>query len=340
MLRFSCILSMTMLKSALNIVFFLAAFLSCARTGTIGLKKHRFNKFPAHIVWFQFPALASEHLALLKFSLSGAGEKTAVENHVCLGNMWNFNLFKIRPSAREGFLSQMTGSANIKGGCEDYGLTPIWNHFLDSGRVSGIIESGVAAGGSVIPSKECYLRNSDFYRNVVVWRMDDELKELAEPFDLQTPRVFETGRVYRGRSCGVKGCDSDISSNVKAIWKQYFSSKRRTLFIVRDFNYLEALKKRDIRRAEKVLGELDALYAYFSRLNKKNNNILVVVSGSEARRFEFPRKGKEWVSFKKKGRKIMYRKSSLMSPVYARGPRSERFCGIFPESEMLKRLSD
>ena len=237
-------------------------------------------------------------------------------------------------------MSQITGSANIKGECEDYELAPIWNHFMDSGRVSGVIESGVAGGNSIITSKKCYRRNPDFYKNIVVWRMDDELKEWAEPFDLKAPQLFEAGKVYRDQTCGAKNCDSDISSNVKAIWKQHFSGKKRTLLIVRDFNYLDALKKRDIRRAEKVLEELDMLYAYFSELNGKNNNILVVVSGSEVRRFEFPRKGKEWVSFKKKGRKIVYRKSSLMSPVYARGPRSEKFCGIFPESQMFERLSD
>ena len=123
-----------MLKSALNILLFVILPLSCARKGVIGQAEHTFNNRPGHIVWFQFPGLASEHLALSKFSLSSADQKTAIEDHVCLGNIWNYNLFKIRPSAREGFLSQMTGSPNIKGQCEDYKLTPIWNYFMDSGK--------------------------------------------------------------------------------------------------------------------------------------------------------------------------------------------------------------
>ena len=203
-----------------------------------------------------------------------------------------------------------------------------------------MIESGVAGGHSIVASKECYRQNTDFYKNVIVWRMDDELKKWAKPFHFQEPQIFERGQVYYDQSCKSKGCESDISDNVKAIWKRHFHDERPTLFIIRDFNYLNALKRKDIRRAQRVLEEMNALYAYFSRLNQKNNNILVLVSGSETRRFEFPQKGKEWVAFKKRGRKIIYRKSSLMSPVYAYGPRSEKFCGIFSESQMLERLSD
>ena len=330
----------TMLKSTINIILFFLIFSSCARTGTIGFKEHGLNSRPRHIVWFQFPGLASEHLALSKFSLSGAEQTTAIENHICLGNMWNFNLFKIRPSARDGFLSQMTGSLNIKGRCEDYKLTPVWNHFMDSGRISGMIESGISGGNSIISSKECYRQNRDFYKNIVIWRMDDELKEWAEPFHFQTLRKFEAGEVYYDQSCSVNKCDSDISRNIKTIWKRHFSDERKTLLIIRDFNYLDALKKKDVRTAEKILKELDGLYAYFSHLNQKNNNILVLISGSETRRFEFPQRGEEWIAFKKRGRKIIYRKSSLMSPVYAYGPQAENFCGIFPESQMFKRLSD
>ena len=307
---------------------------------TIGLKKHRFNASPKHIVWFQFPGLASEHLALSKFSLSHADQKMAIEKHTCLGNMWNFNLFKIRPFARESFLSQMTGSTNIKNQCEDYKATPIWNYFMASGRVSGMIESGATPKGSIIFSKECYRKKPDFYKNIAIWRMDDELKNWAVPFHFQGLQKFEAGRVYYDQSCREKGCDSDILSNVKAIWKQYFARERKTLFIIRDFNYLNALKRKDIRKAEKILENLGLLYDYFSHLDAEGDNILVVISGSETLRFEFPKKGKEWVAFKEKGRRIIYRRSSLMSPVYASGPRSEKFCGIFPESQMLKRFSD
>ena len=325
-----------MLQSSLGILFFLVLLVSCARVKTIGTKKHNFNNQPRHIVWFQFPGLASEHLALSRFSRSRADQKTDIENHVCLGNMWNFNLFKIRPSAKEGFLSQMTGSTNIKNQCVDYKLTPIWDYFMNSKRISGMIESGVWGGNSIVSSRECYEQNIAFYKNITVWKMDDELMEIAIPFYHQNLGTIDSGKIYYDKSCSKNNCTSDISDNVKAIWKKYFFNERKTLFIIRNFNYLNALKKKDIRKATKVLEELDAIYAYFSRFK----NVLVVISGSETRRFELPRKGKDWGLFIKKGRKVTYRDSSLMSPVYAQGPRSEKFCGIFLESQMLKRLSD
>ena len=329
-----------MLQNFFNILFFLVLLFSCARVKTIGLKKHSFNNRARHIVWFQFPGLASEHLALSKFSHSNVEQKIGIADHICLGNMWNFNLFKIRPSAREGFLSQMTGSTNIKNRCEDYQLIPIWDYFMDSGRISGMIESGVSEEKSIIFSKKCYLKNTKFYKNIVIWKMDDELIDMARPFHFQEPQAFEKGKIYYDKSCSVKGCATDISSNIKAIWEQYFYSQRQTLFIIRNFNYLNALKKRDVRKATGILEELDALYTYFSRLGQKNNDILLLISGSETRRFEFPKKGTDWGVFKKEGRKIIYHKSSLLSPVYAKGPQAEKFCGIFSESQMLKRLLD
>ena len=107
-----------------------------------------------------------------------------------MGNMWNFNLFKIRPSARESFLSQITGSQNIKGRCEDYQNTPIWNYFEGRGRVSGQLNPGFPKG-SLVFSKECHRQNGDFYKNFILWRMDDKLKEMAEPFHFQDFQVRE-----------------------------------------------------------------------------------------------------------------------------------------------------
>ena len=328
------------MHNILKMVFSITVIFSCAQTKRIGLKQHHFNVLPQHIIWFQFPGLASEQLALLRFSLSSAERETNLERSACLGNMWNFNLFKIRPSAQESFLSQITGSKNIKGQCEDYKNTPIWEYFQGGGRISGAIESGVSDEDSLVFSQECLRQSKDFYNNLTLWRMDDKLKNVAMPFHFQALPKLEKGKIYYDKSCRGNNCESDLSGNVKAIWEQYFSDRRETFFIIRDFNYLKALKRKDIHGARKILERMESLYAYFSRFNKKNYNILLLVTGAETRRFEFPQKGREWAAFEKKGKKIIYRQSSLMSPVYAEGPRAENFCGIFPESELSKRLSD
>ena len=107
---------------------------------TIGFQEHHFGKTPRHIVWFQIAGLDSEHLAMLKYSLSHAKQITEFEKHLCVGHIWNFNLFKIRPSSQEGFMAQMTGSKNIQGGggCADYERTPLWDYFAESKGFSGV----------------------------------------------------------------------------------------------------------------------------------------------------------------------------------------------------------
>ena len=261
---------------------------SCAGIHTIGLKKYNPDKTPRHIVWFQVAGLASEHLAMLRFSLSDAAEVTSFENHLCLGQTWSFNLFKIRPTAQEGFLSQQTGSKNIKEDCSDYERVALWDHL----GWKAVAIAGADTGGT------CKEQRSHFYRNAVFWKQQD----------------------------------------TRALWEEHFSRKKGTLLIIRDFEYLAALRENDVRRARKVLEKLEKWHAYFARRNRKKNEILLVVSGSQAYGIEFPQGGKGWAAFEKKGGGIVYRNSALLSPVYASGPWAENFCGIFEESQMLKRF--
>ena len=75
---------------------------------------------------------------------------------------------------------------------------------------------------------------------------------------------------------------------------------------------------------------------YVNSLNRKD--VLVVITGAESLNIEFPKEGKEWADFERMGKNVIYKNSSLMAPVLATGPMSENFCGLFDESEMLKRI--
>ena len=184
----------------------------------------------------------------------------------------------------------------------------------------------------------CYKENPDFYKNVIIWKMGGVSQE-GESFHIQIPRAFEQGRIYYDKSCRKKDCFSKLAYNAKSIWDRHFSSRNQTLFIIRDFAYLKALKDKNISKARQSLTEIDKLLSYFIKLNNKNKDeILIVVSGSESRRFEFPRQGQDWASFDEKGHHVLYRRSGLISPVYAWGSRAENFCGIYDESEILKRF--
>ena len=110
----------------------------------------------------------------------------------------------------------------------------------------------------------------------------------------------------------------------------------KTVFVVRDFNFQNALKKKDITLAKEALQEIDRLVASIDK--SKASELLIIVSGAESLPIEFPVQGKSWAEFEKSGKNVIYKTSSLMSPVLAVGAMSENFCGIFDESEMLKRV--
>ncbi len=106
--------------------------------------------------------------------------------------------------------------------------------------------------------------------------------------------------------------------------------------MVRDFNFQKALRKKDIVFAKESLQEIERILNVVQA--SKRNDILVLVTGAESLNIEFPKEGKEWAEFERSGKNLIFKNSSLMSPVIAKGPMSENFCGLFDESDMLKRL--
>ena len=99
---------------------------------SLNLKKHQFGLQPTRIVWIQVAGLDHEHLAMLRFSYPTANDKTALENSMCTGLAWSYNLFTLRPSPQESMLSQITGKKNIVGKCDDFSQKPIWEYLIAS----------------------------------------------------------------------------------------------------------------------------------------------------------------------------------------------------------------
>jgi hypothetical protein len=110
----------------------------------------------------------------------------------------------------------------------------------------------------------------------------------------------------------------------------------KNIMVVRDFNFQNALKKKDLSLAKESLQEIDRLVA--SIPHDRKSEFLIIVSGAESLPIEFPLQGKEWSDFEKSGKNVFYKKSSLMSPVLASGAMAENFCGIFEETDMMKRI--
>src|SRR5690606_23978229 len=124
----------------MKLIIFLLLITSCAQVTSLNLKKHQFGQLPTKIVWIQIAGLSEEQLALLKFSATSSDYATNMGRSLCIGKAWDYDLYRLRPNAKLGFLSQLTGKKNIKNSCEDYEQKAIWNYLRPSGFKAGVFE--------------------------------------------------------------------------------------------------------------------------------------------------------------------------------------------------------
>jgi hypothetical protein len=307
----------------------------CSKLQTLNLKLHEFNQTPDHVIWFQIAGLDEEHIAMLRFNLKNDKNKSSFESAQCIGKAWSYNLYDLRPGPRKSFQSQLASSKNIKGTCSDLKKPPFWENIEDETYQIGIFESGANRNQSFLNYSNC--KKGKFQKNFITWSM-------SKPYQLNktglfTARAYKKGGTYFDPSCKKSGvCFTSLQNNIINVWKKYKKNKGRKLFIIRDYSYLNALNRGRVLEAREILSELDKIHRLFKRkLLPKNNKLLLISSGSP-KKFEFPKKGKDWAKFERTGKKIIYRSSSLLSPVLAEGNSAENFCGMYSESEIGQRI--
>jgi hypothetical protein len=319
-------------------------FIGCARVQTLNLEKHTYSERPHHIIWFQIAGFSEQHIPLLRFNVPEMNYRTAFEKMDCMGKIWNFNLYELRPDSNKSFLSQIFGSKNIKGQCEDYSVKSTWDYLSEIGYAAGVFENGASEDNSLEMAFKCPTSNMANINKLRIYRTGQEIKMTEggerKPFHYQDSiesieQNMKPG-IYYDKSCQKNLCYSSVSNNFKTLWSQFIKNQYQTFFLVRDFNFLKALKKKDISYAKESLQEIERMVNWINA--QKRDDVLVIVTGAESYEIEFPKEGKEWAEFERSGKNVVYKNSSLMSPVMAQGPMSENFCGLFDESEMLKRV--
>ncbi len=328
-------------KSALFLILIIILFfiLSCGTSETINKHDHNFGQRPSKIIWIQIAGLAEEHLAMLRFSTADAISLTNFENTLCVGKMWNYNLLKLRPSARDGFFSQITGKGLVTGTCEDYKQTPIWNYLqISNGMKTGIFETSDLYN-LYAESSKCVTSENDFNSRPYFWEMTEAPDVASNSFHSLEKTIFNGPGVYYDKSCKKSSCYSGLLENINSIFRRFVTKpKERFLFLIRDFTYQKFIKEKNIIKAKEVLIELDSIVAYFNEIVKHDPEMLLLITSSEAQSFELPNYGKEWAEFDLNGKNIFYHKADLMSPVFASGARAENFCGIFEETDIMARI--
>jgi hypothetical protein len=317
---------------------------SCSRVQTLNLEKHEYSERPHHIIWFQIAGFSEEHLPLLRFNVPETSFRTNLEKVDCSGKLWNYNLYELRPEASKSFLSQLNGSRNIKGQCEDFETKPVWDYLSDNGYTSSILESGATEEGSLEKSLKCSQAGSLNVSKFRFYRMGPDVNSVKDSgkkafhYQDSAEAISEALKpgLYYDKSCQKNVCYSSLSNNFKTLWNQIAKDQSMTFFLVRDFNFLAALKKKDIAYAKESLQEIERSIGFIN--SQKRTDVLIIVTGAETMHIDYPKEGKEWAEFERSGKNIVYKNSALMSPVLATGAMAENFCGLFDESEMLKRI--
>ncbi|MCK5882082.1 MAG: hypothetical protein KAG61_00215 [Bacteriovoracaceae bacterium] len=317
---------------------FMLLFAGCSKVRTINLEPHTFSSRPNHIVWIQVAGLDEEHLAMIRFSKNSANIKTALENSQCVGSMWSYNLFKLRPSSELSFLSQLNGRKNLDGTCKDYDLKPLWSYTDRLDYTAGIFESQTSGDDLYKKTLDCK-KNSEYFDSTYFWKMGKAPNKAKANFYNQMDKTpFSKGGVFYDDSCQTGVCYTTLEGNVSSVYRRFAEGKGKTLFIVRDFTYENALKSRNYPRARELLVALDKMYGDFTQYGKEKGKTLILLTSGAARNLELPQRGSEWEQFDLNGKSIVFKNRALISPVFAHGSGAENFCGMFEESEIMKRI--
>jgi hypothetical protein len=319
-------------------IFIILFQVACTRMQTLNLKTHYYSERPSNIIWIQIAGFTDQHIPLLRFNNPNSNYHTQFESADCIGKMWSYNLFDLRPTAELSFITQVTGSKNMKGSCDDFSRKPIWSYFDELGYRTSILESGTLASESFEKFLNCGDIQKNYMKSVEFVRMGPAQDPKVNSFHFQDQRGRINGIAY-DKSCKNGTCYSTFSNNAKKIMYVLGTTgslSTQNFYILRDFTYLNAIRKNDLSYAKEVLSDLDRLLQWVESTNR--NDVLIVITGAEGLEIDFPKEGKEWSEYVQTGKNLKVKNTTLLSTVIAKGPMSENFCGLFDESDIAERL--
>ncbi len=293
---------------------------------------------PKKIVWLQIAGLDYRQLPMIRYTRADSVKPSPIEQFDCLGGMWSYNLYQLRPVAVDSFFSQMTGEKNIKAGCAKTMYSPFWSYLAPNVRV-GIFETPMQESNSFLSILKCSKKHKS-YNNLWLWKMGVWKKSKVSKGSfhyLDRGSVKQPG-VYYDRSCKKSGCYSSFYSNIISLYERFTKERENTVFIVRDFTYARALRQHNIPLAREILSDLEKVVDFFFDVMGSGSDTLFILSSAETQRIELPASGKSWKDFIEKGKGVLFHRTGLSSIVLAKGARAENFCGIFEESDLARRI--
>lgn len=316
----------------------LILLVSCAQITSLNMRKHQFGLQPNKIIWIQVAGLNEEHLSFLKFDATEERQQNAFEQMTCYGKAWNFNLSEIRQNAKSSFLTQMTGSKDVRGNCQDYRHQPLWEYLKKGDYQLGIFEKMVSTDESLIVNRECPSEVLEFNKGATIWLTGQENISANDYFSLGDSQRYKANTTYYDKSCKGDECYTGLVQNVIKTYQTFAKNNKYFIYIVRDFSFQKYLRYKDWGAVRGELKELNSLVEYFQRFVEKEDQALLLVTSAAAQSVDFPEQGKAWMDLNKGRNLNLFRKTDLMNLVMAHGARAENFCGIYEEDQILSRI--
>lgn len=324
-----------MLKITLFFILYIFLFQGCARVQTLNMESHKYSERPNNVVWIQVPGLSLELIALLKLANKDANDRSNFERAQCVGKFWNYNLFEMQPDSVKGALSQLNGSRNIKGSCDDFIQKPVWRYFREMGYKTAIIEQINSLEESVLRAKTC--GNSDAYVDDqdLILVMGKQKFLSAEEFHRLEKDWPKTG-IFFDKACLSGNCASTLESNVMDFHQKWLKGNQGQFLMIRTFSLEKAIKDKDLIKIKESMAELNRLIGFFSK--SVYSNSLLLITGAGAVDVQYPNNQKNWLDFEKNGKNFAVNSNNLFATSFSFGAMAENFCGVFNESDILKRI--
>lgn len=317
------------------ILTFCFAILSCSRLSSLNMLPYQGVRNVKNTIWFHLEGLTQEHVALIKFIKKSQTDKTVFEQMNCVGQVWNYNFFELRPNPLDSFLMFLTGTKESSKSCAVYGSEPFWARETRETEIV-ILENSIEASSSFDLINKCDEKevHTEFFRpKSLIMRKGDESKV----FHKLSLKGVNQGIQY-DLSCQQGQCQTSMAENVNSIIADFKKANNRFMLVVRDGTIKKLVEQRKVIKLREYLLELERLLNDLIRQNIKSNDTLLVITSSNGLPIELPMSGAEWRKFESTGQNILYKRESLISPVYVRGPGSQNFCGLFEAAEFSKRL--
>ncbi len=323
-------------KTFIFISLCLIFIFGCTHYGSINKKVHRFTENPGKIIWYHVPGLHEEHISLLKYFYRDSNILTSFEKSTCMGKLWRYNLYSIRPTYNQSFLSQIMGTKNISNSCDAFSFQPVWSYLSKNDYKTGFLEGSTTGASKNIDTRKC--GETAFSNEVVWWKMEQAPSAGSQRFHIQEDTNFEKGKIYYDKSCNGETCFNNLFTNLKGILRNFFAESGDYLFVIKDNSLIESLKKKDLVGLKAGILNVESILDHLYKLQAKEPEMLVLLTTSEPVPVELPQGSKEWKDFINAKSNLLYKKSSVLGSVWAKGVRSENFCGLYEEAEVLQRV--